>query len=238
MATPVEQPITWRRHQGLRAPSPDLIAKASDDTAAQVSRIGLTFAGTVAFCLLSLLSPDSALLGGSEKLNVTGAGPVSFFGFMLLGPTVLIVLRIYLQIYVEHSDRLNRITQRLPMVRAPTLVPLKNPLIGGFNGFAFYLLLPLAILFFAWKAAVFPKWGSGLLCVAIGIIASHAMLSLRRFSWRARALLSLTAAIFVGGVIFSFDVGVRRPFICFARISQASGSSMLISEAPICTTQT
>jgi len=56
-------------------------------------------------------------------------------------------------------------------------VPLKNPLIGGFNGFAFYLLLPLAILLFAWKAAVFPKWGSGLLCVAIGIIASHAMLA-------------------------------------------------------------
>jgi hypothetical protein len=29
------------------------------------------------------------------------AGPVSFFGFMLLGPTVLIVLRVYLQICVE-----------------------------------------------------------------------------------------------------------------------------------------
>jgi hypothetical protein len=31
------------------------------------------------------------------------AGPVSFFGFMLLGPAVLIVLRVYLQIYVEHK---------------------------------------------------------------------------------------------------------------------------------------
>jgi hypothetical protein len=33
-------------------------------------RVGLTFLGTAAFCLLSLLSPDSALLGGSEKINV------------------------------------------------------------------------------------------------------------------------------------------------------------------------
>jgi hypothetical protein len=40
---------------------------------------------------------------------------------MLLGPAILIVLRIYLQIYVEHNDRLNRIAQRMPTARAPTL---------------------------------------------------------------------------------------------------------------------
>src|SRR5690242_1126201 len=92
--------VTARNRQGLRTPSADLIDKARDETAAQVTRIGLTFLGTTAFCLLSLLSPDSALLlGGSEKINVPLAGPVSFFGFMLLGPTVLIMLRIYLQIY-------------------------------------------------------------------------------------------------------------------------------------------
>src|SRR5690242_15671951 len=111
----------------------------------------MTFVGTVAFCLLSLLSPDTALLGGSEKLNVPGAGPVSFFGFMLLGPAVLIVLRIYLQICVEHSERLDWMAQRIPTIRAPTLVPLKNPLIRGFGGFTFYLLLPLAMLAFTWK---------------------------------------------------------------------------------------
>jgi hypothetical protein len=64
-----EQPSSAGRHRpGLRRLSADQIGKASDDTAAQVSRIGLTFVGTVAFCLLSLLSPDSALLGSSEKL--------------------------------------------------------------------------------------------------------------------------------------------------------------------------
>src|SRR5258705_9574597 len=85
--------------QGLRKLSPDLISKARDETATQVTRIGLTFLGTAAFCLLSLLSPDSALLGSSEKIIVPLAGTVSFFGFMLLGPAVLIVLRVYLQIY-------------------------------------------------------------------------------------------------------------------------------------------
>jgi len=96
--------------------------EAIDETAAQVTRIGLTFLGTAAFCLLSLFSPDSALLDGSEKINLPFAEPASFFGFMLLGPAVLVMLRVYLQIYVEHSDRLERLRQAMPAVRAPTLV--------------------------------------------------------------------------------------------------------------------
>ena len=205
-------PLTMgRNRQGLRKLSADLIDKASDETASQVVRLMLAFVGTAAFCLLSLASPDSGLLTSNEKLTVPGAGPVSFFGFMLLGPAILIVLRIYLQIYVEHSDRLDRIAQRMPVVRAPTLAPLKNPLIRGFSGFTLYLLLPVTMLFFAWKAAVFPTWGSGsgILCVAAGVIAGHAMLPLRGVSWwptrRAsiagggRALLSMGVAILAGG---------------------------------------
>jgi uncharacterized protein YjbI with pentapeptide repeats len=193
-----------RHRQGLSKLSPDLIDKASDETASQVVRLMLTFVGTAAFCLLSLASPDSGLLTSNEKLNVPFAGPVSFFGFMLLGPAVLIVLRVYLQIYVEHGDKLNRIAQRMPIVRAPTLVPLKNPLIRAFSVLTFYFLLPVTMLVFAWKAAVFARWGSGLLCVAAGVIASHAMLPLRKISWRTRALLSVSVAILAGGAMLGF----------------------------------
>src|SRR5215469_9218869 len=137
--------LTGRR-QGLRKLSPDLISKARDETATQVTRIGLTFLCTAAFCLLSLLSPDSALLGGNEKINVPLARPVSFFGFMLLGPAVLTMLRVYLQIYVEHSDRLERLGRSMLAVRAtPTLVPLENPLIRYFSALIFYLLLPVTM---------------------------------------------------------------------------------------------
>jgi hypothetical protein len=66
----------------------------------------LTFVGVALFCLLSLLTPDTALLTAGEKLNVPFAGPVSFRGLMVLGPALLIMLRIYLQIYVEHWRRL------------------------------------------------------------------------------------------------------------------------------------
>ena len=198
------------RRRSLRILSPDFIGKATDETAAQVTRIGLTFLGTTAFCLLSLLSPDTALLGGSERINVPFAGPVSFFGFMLLGPAVLIVLRIYLQIYVEHSERLERLARSMSIARAPMLVPLQNPLIRYFGALIFYLLLPLTMLLFAWKAAVFPAWGSGLLGVAVAVVASHLMLPLKKFSWRSKALLSTGAAIVVLAMISNEPV--RRPF--------------------------
>src|SRR6476660_7493157 len=94
---------------------------------------------------------------------------------MLLGPVVLIVLRVYLQIYVEHSERLDRLTRSMSIARAPMLVPLQNPLIRYFSGLIFYLLLPLTMLLFAWKAAAFPAWGSGLLSVAVAVVASHLM---------------------------------------------------------------
>jgi hypothetical protein len=211
---PSIKPRSTNRRQGLRKLSPDLISKARDETATQVTRVGLTFLGTAAFCLLSLLSPDSALLGASEKINVPFAGPVSFFGFMLLGPAVLIVLRIYLQIYVEHSDRLDRLARSVSVVRTPTLVPLQNSLLRLFSGLIFYILLPAAMMLFAWKAAVFPAWGLGLFVVAVAVIASHVLLPFSRFSWRSKGLLSVSAAIIAGGVMLGCGLP-QRPFNLF-----------------------
>jgi hypothetical protein len=163
------------------------------------------------FCILSLLTPDVALLVGSEKISVPFAGPVSFSGFVLLGPAILIALRVYLQIYVEHEHRLDRVAKRLPVERAPTLLPLKNPLMRGFGGFAFYLLLPLTALMFGWKAAVFPVWGSGLAGVAAAVIAVHIVLPLRHYSWWRRALFGASAMVVAAGLMVVFGP-VHRPF--------------------------
>ena len=215
--------------RGLRKLSPDLISKARDETAAQVTRVGLTFVGTTAFCLLSLLSPDSALLGGSERINVPLAGPVSFVGFILLGPAVLIVLRIYLQIYVEHSDRLDRLAQSMSVVRAPTLVPLQNLWIRLFSGLIFYLLMPVAMILFAWKAAVFPNRGLGLFAVAVAVIASHVMLPFSRLSWPSKVLLSVSAAIIAAGIMIQFGAP-HRPFDLFR--ANLSGQWLLKQNLP------
>jgi hypothetical protein len=193
------KPRSTSRRQGLRKLSPDLLGKATDETARQVTRIGLTFLTTAGFCLTGFLTPDSAILTNTAKFDVQFAGPVSFFGFMLLRPSVLIVLRVYLQMYVEHANRLDRLAESVSLVRAPTLVPLRNPLIRVLSGLTFYLLLPYVMILFAWKAALFPTWGSALLCVATGAVVSHVMLPFSRFSWRSKGLLSVSAAIIAGG---------------------------------------
>jgi len=217
------------RRQGLRKISPDLISKAKDETATQVTRIGLTFVGTAAFCFLSLLSPDSTLLSNIEKINVPFAGPVSPYGFMILGPLVLIVLRVYLQIYVQHSGRLDRLAQSVSVVRPPTLVPLENSWIRLFSGLVFYGLLPAIMFCFAWKAAVLPK--SALFAVVttlgIGVIACHEKMLL---SWRPKGLLAASVAIIAVAITLGF-VPPRRFNLYQANLSGLSLARMDLRRA-------
>jgi hypothetical protein len=111
-----------------------MITQAQNETGASITRIMLTFVGVSVFCLLSLLTPDVTLLTGGERLNVPFAGPVSFLGFLVVGPAVLISLRVYLEIYVEHWRRLEPIRRRLPAPYVPTVVPLHNPCCGSSPG--------------------------------------------------------------------------------------------------------
>jgi hypothetical protein len=189
--------MSRRRDLGLRKLSSEALSKAREDTAAQVARILLTFAGISMFCLLSLLTPDSALMGGSERVSVPLAGPVSFSGFMLLGPAILIVLRVYLQIYVEHERRLEQVAARMALQRAPTLVPARNPLLRAFSWFTLYLGLPLMALAFTLKAAVFPIWSLRLLCLTSVIAVAHLLLPFRRIPWKRRARYGAVAGALV-----------------------------------------
>ena len=209
-----------RKPRGLHRLSPDLISKAIEETNTQIIRIGMTFLGTAAFCLLSLFNPeDSALLGGSEKITVPLAGPVSFFGFMLLGPAVLIILRVYMQVYIEHGSRLEGLGRSAVAVRAPTLIPFRNPLIWVIAVFAYYFVLPLTLVQFAWRAAAFPAWGSSLLCVAVWACVGQSALAFSRISWLAKTLLSVAAVIFAASILFHFGPLHRSLILNHANLS-------------------
>ena len=117
---------TVRSRRGLSKLPPEAIGKAINETDKQINGIMLAFIGAAAFCVLSLLTPDSALLGSSEKLNVPLAGPVSFIGFIIIGPAVLILLRAYLEIYIEHGKRLAHVARLAPAKRDPTLLSSRN----------------------------------------------------------------------------------------------------------------
>jgi hypothetical protein len=218
MATTEQSSVITRRRQGLRTLSPDQLGNAINETEKQVNSIMLAFIGAAAFCILSLLTPDTALLGGSDKVNVPLAGPVSFVGFIIIGPAVLVVLRTYLEIYIEHGKRLARVARRVPAKRDPTLLSSQNAFLTIAFALVLSLLLPLTLFMFAWKAAVFPVRGSGLLCVAIAATVMYLM-PRRGGSWRSRALLSVNVALLAGfmlGFGAMFDLGPpRRHFDLF-----------------------
>ena len=170
-----------------------MIAQAQEETSATIFKIMLTFVGAASFCLLSLLAPDSSLLTSGVTLNVPFAGPVSFLGFIIVGPVILIALRIYLQIYVKHYRRLEPIGRWLHPVRAPTLVVSRNLLLRGFTGLVLYLLLPLTMLMFTWKVAVLPGWLPSLICATTAVIAWHLLMLLMLFDgpWLSKASVML-----------------------------------------------
>jgi hypothetical protein len=160
-------------------------------------------------------------------VNVPLAGPVSFVGFIIIGPAVLVVLRVYLQIYIEHGKRLARVARLVPAKRDPTLLSSQNAFLRIAFASALFLLLPLTLLMFVWKAAVFPAWGAGLLCVAAAVIASHVTLPLHRLTWRARMLLSVGVAILAGGTLLGFGLP-RRSFELFR--ANLSGQWLVIDD--------
>jgi Pentapeptide repeats (8 copies) len=202
-----------------------MVAQAQSETSATIVKIMLTFVGAASFCLLSLLAPDSSLLTNGVTLNVPFAGPVSFLGFMIVGPLVLIVLRIYLQIYVELMRRLEPIGQRLHPLRVPTLDVRRNALLRVFTGFVLYLLLPLTMLVFTWKAAVLVTWIPGLVGATTAVTVSHVVLPLR-WPWRAKMprrskiLLGLGIVMIPAGAILAVLIqlggeSLQRPYDLF-----------------------
>src|SRR5258707_868626 len=71
---------------------------------------------------------------------------------------------------------------------------------------------------------VFPAWGSGLLGVAVAVVASHLMLPFEKVSWGSKALLNTGAAIVVAAMIVG-SWAERRPFALFR--SNLSGQWIL-----------
>src|SRR5215470_10620501 len=98
---PSIKPRSTSRRQGLRKLSPDLISKARDETASQVTRIGLTFLGTAAFCLQSGQRPL-----GRQRKDKRAVGWAS------------VVLRVYVA-GTRHSDHAQGLPANLCRAQRP-----------------------------------------------------------------------------------------------------------------------
>ncbi len=189
------------------------LLQAQAETARMIVRLMLTLLGLGLVGVLTLGFPDSYLLTTKTTVSVPFAGAASFKALLLLGPFVLIAVRIYLQIYLEHWKRLDKLTRRFNAVRVPLVSPLRHPLLRVFSSFAVYPLVPLVLGVFTWEAMAFQAWGVWLLYLTITSIT--VLLSLAfPWSWSFKllpvplAILGIFISVqFLGG----FD-GFRRPF--------------------------
>lgn len=197
-------------------PRTERLLEAQAETARTINRLMLTLLGLGLASTLTVGFPDSYLLTTATTVSIPFAGAASFKALLILGPVLLICLRVYLEIYVAHWRRLDGLLRRSPSARVrrlPIASPFRHPLLRLFSGFILYALVPLVLGIFTYEAMVFRQWGVGLLYLTV---ASTLVLVCHRFSWAwpyrfvapPLALLAIIVMAEIGGGLDGF----RRPF--------------------------
>jgi len=144
------------------------------ETANTVNRLMLTLLALALFSLLAVGQPDAYLLNPAATISVPSVGAASAKALLVVGPLLLIGVRIYLQIYIRHWTYLDAIANDQTARRAAVVSPMRHPLLKIMAGLVLYLLVPVTLFIFTWKAMLIPKWwGYGLLIVSPFVLAVH-----------------------------------------------------------------
>jgi uncharacterized protein YjbI with pentapeptide repeats len=186
-------PLCWwypvlRRDWEVR--HPDVVREAHKQYSETLNKTMLALLGVALFCFLTALgSPDKLLLAADSTIKVPFAdAPMSFFGFIVDAPFLLIVLLIYLHIFygywVACEWERQYINQRLipPIEGIPTLFSLPAAAPRVLTEFIFYWLVPLVLGVITWKAWAFPAMGRPLTYVFGVVTIALVLLQLRRRS--------------------------------------------------------
>ncbi len=160
------------------------IAEARVKTGDFIARLMMAYAGFAAFCVFTLLSPDRLVFVAKVNLEMPFAGNVSFLAFMVVAPALLIGMRFYLEVYVQHWRQLD--SELDPETEPKTVSPLKHPRLRYFSNFVLYPLLPPVLVLFAWKAAAKDGWGEAFLFLSL-VCATTQAYQFVRWHWSRRA---------------------------------------------------
>src|SRR5262249_27207139 len=139
-------------------------------------------------CLLTTIgSPDKYLLGGDSTIKVPFTDAMmSFLGFIVVAPFLLIVLTIYLHVFYGYwlacEGERQYINQRLipPIESIPTLFSFPDAIPRYLTRFVFYWLVPLVLVGITWKAWPLPAMGRPLAYVAGFVTFVLMFLQIRR----------------------------------------------------------
>lgn len=182
----------------------DLIIEAYQITCHIVTRFMILSSIFCLFCVHALFSSsDKDFLITSSLSLPFRLGEISFQSFLLLGPVILMFLRIYVQTYYEHSLLLEKIMERRGITKPAVLNYQNHFFLCWIKEFNLYFLIPLVMFCFIIKSAVLPHWAVSLSAVTTVIILIHLWFMKKDYG----KYLSLPKVILIGGILSCLSVG-------------------------------
>lgn len=203
------------------------VKETLDKCSETVNRAMVSLLAVSLFCLLTTFgASDRSLVAPEATIKVPFAdAPISFVGFLIVAPLLLVVLTIYLHVFYGYWRELDTERRAQGLTQTyPTLFSIDRRIGRLLTALIFYWLTPLVVATITWKAAARFEWGLPVAVVTVLLTASLVFLQFvrrepARISRRMRALslgvigLLMLVAVAVGLVTyldFLLDIGLRH----------------------------
>jgi len=211
--------IRWSRPSyGSAAPlAEEEWRRQHDEISQTIRRTASTLIASCLFCLLTLGAGDENLVSADAKIHIPVANTdVSYTGFLLFGPIVLIGLSFYLHVFLEQLLHLGPSKGREPL---PFMFNIARSGARLLSGLVFYWMVPAVLAVFTWKAL--PRAEAPLLvllttCAAAIMVA----LQIRRFRSERSSPLTLRARTLLGALWLLWAVLLVFPVLQLAWLAR------------------
>jgi len=169
------------------------IKDAVEKCAETVNRGMLSLLAVALFCLLTTFGgADRSLVASDASIRLPFAEvPISFVGFLVVAPLLLIVLTVYLHVFYGYWRELDTIRLAEGLTETyPTLFGIDRRIAHLLTAFIFYWLTPLVVAAIAWKALARYEWGLSLILLTFVVTVSLVILqAVRVESGKSRRIL-------------------------------------------------
>jgi hypothetical protein len=180
------------------------LGEAVEKLAETVNRAMLTLIAVCLFCLLTAIgSPDYRLLAPEASIKVPFTESLlSFEGFLIVGPLLLVALTIYLHIFYDQWLKLDAERRARGFVETyPALFGVETRSAKLLTGIVFYWLSPVVLGVITAKAAARIDWALPIGWVTA--LTASGLLYRQVRGWRSKyRLASLVSLVVVAGGVF------------------------------------
>jgi uncharacterized protein YjbI with pentapeptide repeats len=221
----------WSRPSHIKTiEDPDEWHRQHDEISQTVLHIMGTLIATCLFCLLTLGAPDVSLISTDATIRIPVANTdISYTGFLLFGPIILIGLTFYLHVFLEQLFYLAPASDRYPL---PFLFNLPRREARLLSRLILYWMVPAILAVFTWKAL--PRVEAPLLVIMTSAtIAIVIGLQIRHFPRPTGSPLPFHARIFLVTLWLVWASALGVLLLQFAQLMrpvllQTTGTSTLL----------